>query len=786
MDLRSLLAALPPFLAVRSRALTSTAVPATGGVLYWMHHAARDHDNPALDVARQLADRLGRPLLVYQGLAGVHPDNNDRQHQFIAEGALAVQADLSRQGIRHVLHLPTDPAAPSPLRELVQQAAVLIVEDWPVPPFPRWTLALAGRARGPVLAVDAAGLLPLGVTRKAPDRAFAFREKHGAALLAAARAGYPALSQPTVAVWDRPLPFEPFRGDPAALAARIAATAIDHDVAPVAHSRGGSAEGYARWEHFRQRGLASYAKLRNDAALAWPRGVSRISPWLHQGHLSPFRIAREAAECGGPGADKFLDELLIWRELARHWCFHTAEPSALAALPAWARATLHDTRPARQAQGLSPALLEAGEGIHPLYDLCQQSLLRHGELHNNLRMTWGKAIAARAPTPEAALATLLRLNNRHALDGNDPNSWGGLLWCLGLFDRPFQPPDPVLGTLRPRSLDEHAARLDLPAYRQSVARPAVPRVLDVVVVGAGVAGSAAARHLSRAGHRVRLYDKGRGAGGRLSTRREGGGRFDYGATRFHLDAPGLGVEAERWQALGLVEALAPGVLRPTQGASALVKALQAGLAVQYGTRVIAAEAAGAQIRLQLEQADGSLALSVADRVILAVPAVQALTLWPESGATLQALGRITYAPSQTLMLWFAEAIPDYTPEADDPVFAVVGGQGAHRVLQASAAWSRAWLEAAPEAVSAALLGALTERIGALPPLLWQRAHRWRYATVEQPIADSVLVSADGGWLACGDGFGGIGVGAAWASGVAAAARLLGIEHARSAAVAAGV
>lgn len=781
METHDLLATLPPFLSSRIRVIAQRAVAPTGGVLYWMHHAARDHHNPALDVARLIAARLGRPLLVYQGLAGAHPDNNDRQHQFIAEGALAAQAGLATQGIRHVFHLPHDPSAPSPLRELIGMAAVAIVEDWPVPPFPRWTAALAARGSGPMLAVDAAGLLPLTMTRTAPTRAFAFRDQHGADLMAVARAGYPTLPQPTVAAWETPLPFKPFDGDAHALAERIAATAIDHDVTPVTHSRGGSAAGYLRWEAFRQHGLAGYAKLRNDAAEAWPRGVSRISPWLHQGHISPFRIAQEAAQTGGPGADKFLDELLIWRELARHWCFHTSDPSSLSALPEWARETLAQGRAARNAQGIDPALLEAGEGIHPLYDLCQQSLRRHGELHNNLRMSWGKAIAERAPTPEAALATLLRLNNRHALDGNDPNSWGGLLWCLGLFDRPFQPAHPVLGTVRPRSLDQHMVRLDGERYRSIIDRPAVPRVLDIAVVGAGVSGSAAARQLRLAGHRVHLYDKGRGPGGRLSTRRKGGGLFDYGASRFDIDAPGLGMEVGRWKALGLVESVAQGMVRPQHGASALVAALQLGLPVSFGMQLTAIEPRDEHIELAFAHADGSTATVTADRVILALPGPQAQALWPMADAAAEALGRISHDPCQTLMVWFSGPVPDFLPTPGDPVLASLGGYGAHRVVQATAAWSREWLEAEPADVAAALLTALAERIGPLPPVLWQHPHRWRYATVARPIGEQALCSPDGRILACGDGFGAAGVGAAWSSGVAAAARLIGIEHAASAA-----
>ena len=94
--------------------------------------------------------------------------------------------------------------------------------------------------------------------------------------------------------------------DDADIAALCADCAIDHGVPPVAHTRGGSRAGYARWAAFRDQGLARYARLRNDAAVDWPHGVSRLSPYLHHGHVSPFRIAREAWQTGGEGADKLL------------------------------------------------------------------------------------------------------------------------------------------------------------------------------------------------------------------------------------------------------------------------------------------------------------------------------------------------------------------------------------------------------------------------------------------------------------------------------------------------
>ena len=117
------------------------------------------------------------------------------------------------------------------------------------------------------------------------------------------------------------MPFAPLDLRFADIPALCANCNIDHTLPPAAHTRGGSSAGYARWETFKRDGLASYHRLRNDAAESWPRGVSRLSAYLHHGHVSAFRIAREAHAADGEGAEKFLDELLIWRELAHNFCF---------------------------------------------------------------------------------------------------------------------------------------------------------------------------------------------------------------------------------------------------------------------------------------------------------------------------------------------------------------------------------------------------------------------------------------------------------------------------------
>ena len=51
----------------------------------------------------------------------------------------------------------------------------------------------------------------------------------------------------------------------------------------------------------------------------------------------------------------------------------------------------------------------------------------------------------------------------------------------------------------------------------------------IAIIGAGIAGLACARNLAQAGVQAVVFDKGRGIGGRVATRRAGNLRFDHGA-----------------------------------------------------------------------------------------------------------------------------------------------------------------------------------------------------------------------------------------------------------------
>lgn len=776
---------LPEAVAERVRPLRPVDRARAGEfVLYWMHSSLRGHENPALDAALYAGRALGRPVLVYHGLSERYPYASDRIHRFVIESARDVAAELRARGVQYAFHLERPEHRAPALLALAARAALVVTDEMPIEPQRRWVQSLYRHSQAPLWCVDGSCVVPMRALPRSYDRAFAFE-----------RAVQPFWEKRLRRPWEeapstthapiQDLPFAPVELERADVAALVAACEIDHSVGPVPHTRGGSVAGYARWDAFRARGLGLYHRVRNDAARD---GVSRMSAYLHFGAVSPLRIAREVAALSGDGPAKFLNELLVWRELAWHWCFRAADPAQLSALPGWAQETLRaharDPRPAHY----SWETLARGTTGHALWDLCQRSLLQHGELHNNVRMTWGKALLSWTRSPQEALQRLIDLNHRYALDGRDPSSYGGLLWCLGLFDRPFEPASPIAGTVRPRPLGEHEARLDLEAYRARVSRPLVPNPPRIAVIGAGIAGLHAARALADHGLPVVVFDKARGAGGRLATRREGPWSFDHGAQYFTARDERFARYASSWVEDGHIAPWpqAPAGESPQEpryvglpGMSGLAKHLAAGLSLQTGARVTSLQRERGGWRLLREdRAD----LGHFARVLVTAPAPQTRELLEDAAPALAArAAAASYSPCWAVMVAFAEplAAPDALRSTEGPIaWAARNASKPGRptgdawVLHASPAWSREHLEAPAEEVARLLVSHFTAAKTA-PPVVLSKAHRWRYALVETALGAPCLYDDALGLGAAGDWCLGPRVELAWHSGGALAGRVLG-------------
>jgi predicted NAD/FAD-dependent oxidoreductase len=339
------------------------------------------------------------------------------------------------------------------------------------------------------------------------------------------------------------------------------------------------------------------------------------------------------------------------------------------------------------------------------------------------------------------------------------------------------------------------------------------KVQTVAVIGAGIAGAACAHALTLAGHAVHVFDKSRGPGGRLATRRvdwidrQGQGHttpLDHGAVGITARSAAFRSFIDHAASAGHMASWAPvlaaGSLLPDDGARlhvpvpdlpALCRRLLAGVAVTWSFAVDSLNkgARGWQV-----QALGERHAAHFDALVLATPPAQAAPLlsryrpdWARHAAAAPmqpcwTLFGVAQAPEPTLG-W------DLDRPAAGPLEWVlrndarpgrqrVPGQ-AHWVVHAEAGWSRQHLEQPAAWVQSQLQAALAECLG--QPVDWHHStvHRWRYARPQPPRVEAngcCWWDAEQGLGVCGDFLGerpgAFGVEGAWLSAQALSAALL--------------
>ncbi len=436
-----------------------------------MQSTHRVEENWALRAAIRTANRLNRPLVVHQGLDPTYPYASDRHHTFILQGARETARRAESMGLHYQFTLrrrrDDDRRV---LDRLAARAYVVFTDLFPTAGIHARSLRFANRVNCRVLAVESVCTVPSGVFTKAEYAARTIRPKlarlldHSIELVAEA--------VPAVAVSEalRGSLLDTLRGAPLALgdlsddeiAREVAACEIDHSVPPAA-MRGGATEAERRLARFVAEALPTYAQRRNEASD--DQGTSGLSPYLHYGQLPSARVVREARAGGAPAEslDAFVQQATTWRELSYNWCVRTPAFDQLSALPDWIRRTM-----AEHAADPRPALydlptLEAGGTHDELWNAAQRQLVRTGLIHNYPRMLWGKTMLLWTRDYEQARQWLFHLNDKWALDGRDPNSVGGIMWCLGLWDRPWGN-KPIWGGIRPMVTSRARLKFDVKQY----------------------------------------------------------------------------------------------------------------------------------------------------------------------------------------------------------------------------------------------------------------------------------------------------------------------------------
>ncbi len=426
-------------------------------VLYRMSSARRLGWNYGLQRAAALARERRVPLLILETLECGTRWASDRLHAFALDGMREHAACP-----HYYPYVEREPGAAAGLLEAMAKTAVAVVVDEDVPG------AAAPELDVRLEAVDSNGLLPLAATERVFVSAYQFRrflQKTGFD-----EAPEPApLAAPLAGPWEPPK--EILRRWPRAdLSADLARLPIDHAVPP-APFQGGHGAGVEALRRFKRK-IGSYAEDRNHPD---EDATSGLSPWLRFGHLSAHEVveavapgravfARKDGRKGEEAVDEFLDQVVTWRELGFNYCHKRPDYDRYESLPGWARITLERHAEDVRDPAYTLAEFEAAKTHDELWNAAQTQLVREGRLHNYMRMLWGKKILEWSATPREALATMIELNNKYALDGRDPNSYSGIFWCLGRYDRPWGPERPIFGKVRYMSSDAARRKLRLESW----------------------------------------------------------------------------------------------------------------------------------------------------------------------------------------------------------------------------------------------------------------------------------------------------------------------------------
>ena len=136
---------------------------------------------------------------------------------------------------------------------------------------------------------------------------------------------------------------------------------------------------------------------------------------------------------------------------------------SLDALPAWVHKTMRKHSDDARQITYTLEQLENAETHDELWNAAQREMVVTGEMHNYVRMLWGKNVIAWSPSYEVAFETLVHLNNKYCLDGRNPNSYAGILWCFGKHDRPWMERD-VFGQIRYMTSGSTGKKFDSKKY----------------------------------------------------------------------------------------------------------------------------------------------------------------------------------------------------------------------------------------------------------------------------------------------------------------------------------
>ncbi len=439
--------------------------PERSYVLYWAQMNRRVDGNHGLLYACEIANRLGLPVVFYEGLTCTYQWANDRLHTFVLQGVPETAKRLGKTGIGYAFYLRPKKTSPNhALYDLAKNAAALVTDDYPVFIAADHNRSVPAKLDVAYYAVDSSCVVPMRLIEKRQFGAYTIRPRIHKLLptylqepdkLQVTKRWVGAPPSFHVKVTDENIP------------ELVTTCEIDHSVKPSLAYEGGRLAAERLLTNFLERNLKRYAKERNQPAA---HATSHMSPYLHFGQMSSLEIALATNEYAGKHkliADEFLEELIVRRELAFNYARFVERPDRLENLPNWCQETMRLHEFDRKEYTYTPEQIEFAQTGDALWNATQKEMLLRGKIHGYYRMYWGKRILEWTPKYQDAVDIMVDIHGKYALDGRDPNTFTNILWCFGLHDRAWAE-RPIYGKLRYLSSDGMKRKTNTTAYIEEI------------------------------------------------------------------------------------------------------------------------------------------------------------------------------------------------------------------------------------------------------------------------------------------------------------------------------
>ena len=429
--------------------------------------AQRGIDNHAVNLAVEVANALGLPLVVYFAGISNFPSANLRHYVFLQQGLPDIEEDLARRNITFLMRRAPHESHEKLLADV--DAAFLIGDENPMREPEKWRKHLASKISIPFWTVDTDVVVPSKLIEKAQYGAYTIRPR-----LYKLLPDYLVPYENPLAKheWKRP---KGFHSDSLTEDMTRGWEHLDRTVKPVEAWHGGTHAAMKRLKLFTSKMLANYDETRNHPEID---GTSALSPYLHYGHVGPQTIALavNAAAKGDSSMtkarDSFINELIAWRELSVNFVLYCGSYDTAECAEDWAKKSIAEHARDEREQLYTLKQLENAETYDELWNAAQIQMTRHGWMHNYLRMYWAKKILEWTPDAATASKYCVYLNDKYELDGRDPGGYAGIAWAIvGKFDRPWFD-RPIFGKIRYMSGGSTGKKFDSKKYiRQMNALP---------------------------------------------------------------------------------------------------------------------------------------------------------------------------------------------------------------------------------------------------------------------------------------------------------------------------